>query len=261
MGAAASLEIRERLRKGTANEIAEDPDFQDFVRNYAWPDAADNLKKFLTEVTHTPRDRLKPLFDADLTVRLAASDMEMLHTLAQGNLDCVVTRVSAVAPTAYINLKNSKHGQESSSYLTTLTRRCQLCIFYSLKEQFERNNLGIKPAAFASTIADSVNEDPTKVQPNVRYWARSGALLHRLASNLGGFGVLFILPASVSRSIWESFLSPNDPRYAEAVDHLRTSGVCNFAEVHGAYKAGTLIADRFGLVQTGRHLSFPLQSV
>ena len=72
----------------------------------------------------------------------------------------------------------------------------------------------------------------------------------RLASDLGGLGILFVLPSTVSRSTWESHISPTAPRYNEVIERLRGSGLCEFAERSGAYRAGELILKALGISQS-----------
>ena len=214
------------------------------------------MRRLLTDLLHnTPRDRLKPLFEADLSSPLQSEDIILLRQLASGDVEPITTRVS-VDPIAAFGHLHGIAQTRASSYKEEIIRRCQLFVFHLLKEQFERENIGIKPGAFASVIASRIGEAPAKVLPSVRYWARSGALLHGLVSRLGGLGILFVLPMNVSRSIWESHLNPNVPRYAEAIDHLAASGLCEYADQSGAYKAGALVGERFGLVQVGNLLSF-----
>ena len=87
--------------------------------------------------------------------------------------------------------------------------------------------------------------------PVARSWSRSGALLYQLSRDLGGLGIVLVLPNAVSRSVWESHLVSTAPRYDEAVRHLRASGLCTFAESSGAYKAGLRIGESLGLVRDG----------
>ena len=221
-----------------------------------WPEASEPLRKLLTDLTHTPRDRLKPFFDADLTARLSPINLTILHGLAEGHLDPIVNRVALQGPEAYISLQRLYQIKEPS-YIDDVVRRYQLCVFHLLRERWDRENPGSKHGAFPLAVASSFPGHDSKIAANVRYWTRSGALLQRLSTDLGGLGILLVLPDTVSRSTWEAHISPTSARYDEAVQRLRSSGLCEFAERNGAYRVGSAVAQAFGLVQDGRSLLFP----
>ncbi|KAL9093232.1 MAG: hypothetical protein Q9159_000409 [Coniocarpon cinnabarinum] len=243
MGAAVSHEIAERLQVETANDCITDTEFQDFLRHSATPDASDFLRNVVAEMLRTPRDRLKPLFEADMD---GPVELEQIHEIATGRKDLLQDRLTSSASQAYVNIQMLMDLRDPSLFDDVL-RRLQLYILFLLKEKFDREN-NAKPGAFANTIVASL-EGTNRVLPNTRHWLRSGAILYRVAADLGGIGTLFVLPRNVSRSIWESHLSPNAPRYYEAINYLRAQSLAERATKSGAMHAGISIVRSLGFTE------------
>lgn len=129
------------------------------------------------------------------------------------------------------------------SYEEDIVRRLQLCVLFLLRVDAE---LSSKRAAFANSLHTFVEDDLDTIMVKIRRWTSAGAALAGLAKQLGGYGILLVLPYNIPRSIWETYLSRSTARFTEIVDLFKERGICEVAEQSGAYHAGSMIAQRLG---------------
>ncbi|KAI2735866.1 hypothetical protein DTO013E5_8941 [Penicillium roqueforti] len=90
----------------------------------------------------------------------------------------------------------------------------------------------------AHLIRDSGCEDSlSDIERRVRHWVGLGERYSLLANDLGGLGVLYLLPQDGGESIWTKELpkSPKRPRRIAMLNHLRQKGLPEEAQTRGLH--------------------------
>lgn len=147
--------------------------------------------------------------------------LKVIEGWSHGDID--LSGIHLTAPEAYRNLQRiTSQNRRKIPYEDDVLRRFQLCIFFLMRSECEAPRA--KRATFANSLQPFLDDALSKINSNVKSWAVAGGNLTGLAQQLGGYGVLLVLPREVSRSVWEIYLSRSTPRFQEvgtlSVGHL-----------------------------------------
>lgn len=187
------------------------------------------------------RDRLTPLWEAEISVTPAVRATIKQWTTQPPAEICI----GFSEQSAYESLSGHMK-QKETDLLDDISRRLQLCVLFQLYVRYKESHDRSSRGAFASDIALTSLEDH-KVVDNVQHWVAAGQTLTSLAANLGGYGILLVLPTTVPRSVWEAHLRRTSSRFDDVVNELRRRGICELARETGAYRVGQELADRLKL--------------
>lgn len=123
-----------------------------------------------------------------------------------------VSSVKLTGLEAYRNLQAiMSQKQRKIPFEEDIIRRFQLCVFFLIRSECERT----KRTTLAKSLSPFLHNDD-KIAYNIKQWTVAGAVFTGLAQQLGGYGVLLVLPTrDVPRSAWEIYLSRSTPRFQE----------------------------------------------
>ena len=114
----------------------------------------------------------------------------------------------------------------SNNVEAELQRRfCLLCLHFMHSDFQQNGNLGIRSKAeFVLTVSGKPH-----IQDKARRWTTWGALYASLVESLGGGGILFFLPLTISRTTWEQYNYRTKPRHKDVIEHLSSLGISETA--------------------------------
>lgn len=202
-----------------------------------WPSTCDSTRRYISGLGKVPADRLRSIWEADVTA-LTSMRSKILEWVVQPPLLDVGTESAFDAcKKLMIHVR-----RKDPTYEDDVCRRFQYCVLYSIWRSQKASR-----KAFASELVPLINQADVRVVDISQYWISTGNNLLEIASRLGGYGILLVLPSLVPQSVWESHLRRTSNRFQEAIEELDRKGLRDVAEATGAYHAGEVMAQKLGL--------------
>ena len=131
--------------------------------------------------------------------------------------------------------------KRDTTFYKDVVRRLQLCVFYLLFLSYTYKHPGASRSVFATNIYPGQDLPNRRFFDDVQAWTAAGRALIGLARRCGSYGILLALPSSIPRSVWETHLRKSSQRFEDAVEQLRTRGICEFTQEFDAFRAGDKI--------------------
>ncbi|KAJ5887373.1 hypothetical protein N7495_007414 [Penicillium taxi] len=253
-----------------------------------WKDT-ENIKAWKTVSKHIPQ-RFRQTRQSAIQKTIARSSKEF--QIPQAVQDLQEKRASLFSISLQERGHESENDSSSTHQITSLTchvpnspQNCPLSDFYQLlvlceNEQrlgrirlricyvvFYRLKNAIKPGTqyqydeISISIAHLIRESGCKdqihdIERRVRLWVGLGERYSLIANDLGGLGILYILPEDGGESIWTKELpkSVNNPKRVAMLKNLREKGLPEQAHIRGLHTlAEEETAKILGPIQVSLH--------